>query len=349
MIDKDYCMSSYLAFRYIEKDGVDFYEGMHHKNRMLTADEDKIKINCADDIGNAIKERIDSLSDKKIGIMLSGGMDSAIIASYMPGCDAYTFRFLNGEFQNDELCRAEYYAKEYGLRLHYVDISWDTVERHIDALMKAKCCPVHSIEPQILEGALQAKADGVEVMLLGESADTVFGGLDGLLGRSWSFDEFVDRYSFINPFSVLQNPVSVNDVFKRYLDDDNKIDVVKFLNTVFITESTGSYFNAFGIAGIECSIPYADMTPVQPLDLARIRSGESKYMIRELMKKRYPDIPVPDKLPMPRPVDIYFKEYKGPVRPEFKPGLDMSLFTGNQKWQLYALERFLNTYEPLKR
>ena len=27
MIDKKYCMSSYMAFRYIERDGVDFYEG----------------------------------------------------------------------------------------------------------------------------------------------------------------------------------------------------------------------------------------------------------------------------------------------------------------------------------
>ena len=25
-IDKKYCMSSYMAFRYIERDGVDFYE-----------------------------------------------------------------------------------------------------------------------------------------------------------------------------------------------------------------------------------------------------------------------------------------------------------------------------------
>ena len=27
MIDKKYCMSSYMAFRYIERDNVDFYAG----------------------------------------------------------------------------------------------------------------------------------------------------------------------------------------------------------------------------------------------------------------------------------------------------------------------------------
>ena len=30
MIDKKYCMSSYMAFRYIERDGVDFYAGGVH-------------------------------------------------------------------------------------------------------------------------------------------------------------------------------------------------------------------------------------------------------------------------------------------------------------------------------
>lgn len=32
MIDKKFCMSSYMAFRYIEKDDMDFYPGMHHSN-----------------------------------------------------------------------------------------------------------------------------------------------------------------------------------------------------------------------------------------------------------------------------------------------------------------------------
>ena len=32
MVDKNYCMSSYTAFRYIERDDMDFYPGMHHEN-----------------------------------------------------------------------------------------------------------------------------------------------------------------------------------------------------------------------------------------------------------------------------------------------------------------------------
>lgn len=83
----------------------------------------------------------------------------------------------------------------------------------------------------------------------------------------------------------------------------------------------------------------------EPLDLYRVRNGEPKYLIRELMHSKYPEIPVPNKVPMPRPVDEYFKSWKGPTRLEFKKNLDMRCFTGNQKWQLYCLESFLNMCE----
>ena len=61
--------------------------------------------------------------------------------------------------------------------------------------------------------------------------------------------------------------------------------------------------------------------------------------------QKYPEIPVPNKVPMPRPVDIYFLEWQGPKRPEFKNNLNMNRFSGNQKWQMYCLEEFLNMNE----
>ena len=203
MVDKNYCMSSYMAFRYIENDDMDFYEGMHHQNIKPISDEEKIWVHTSDDIDTAIRKQINIFADKKKGILLSGGMDSAIVASYLSGSDAYTFRFLGGEFQKEELARAEYYAKYYNLTLHYVDISWDTVIKHLEPVMRAKAAPVHSIEPQILQAALQAKADGIEMMFVGESSDLVFGGMDGLLAKDWSFDEFMERYIFTKPEAVL--------------------------------------------------------------------------------------------------------------------------------------------------
>ncbi len=346
MIDKKYCMSSYMAFRYIEKNGVDFYKnGGVHKNIVPIPDDQRILVYTSEDIDREIEKQMDQFGNRKKGILLSGGMDSAIVASYMPGSDAYTFRFLRGEYQKEELARAEYYAKYYGLNLHYVDISWDTVISHLEPVMRSKAAPVHSIEPQILQAALQAKDDGIELMFVGESSDLIFGGMDGLLAKDWTFDEFMNRYIFTKPEDVLVEPVSMKYVFERYRKDGDKIDFLKFMDNVFSIESSSSYLNAFNAAGMPYYDPYARLKMADELDLYRVRHGEPKYMIRELMHKKYPDIPVPNKVPMPRPVDAYFKTWEGPMRPEFRKDIDMSKFTGNQKWQMYCLERFLDMNE----
>lgn len=323
---------------------MDFFEGMHHRN--IKPVTNKIKVTTADDIDTAIKKNFSKVRGKKLGLMLSGGMDSAILASYMKGCDAYTFRFLDGNFQSAELERAEYYAKTYGLKLHYVDINWQTIEPNIDAVLKNKCAPVHSIEPQLLTAAKQAKADGVEMLIVGDGSDYIFGGFDQLLSQDWSFNDFVKRYTFTDPAEVLVNPVDVNYLFERYRQGD-RINFLKFMDDVTTEESFDSYMNAFETAQIDYLDPYANLEMGEPLDLNRIRNGEPKYLIRELFAKKYPNFPVPDKNPMPRPVDFYFAEYK-PTRPEFKKNLDVEKFTGNQKWQLYCLERFLNLADGLK-
>ena len=345
MTDKNYCMSSYLAFRFIERDDMDFYDGMHHKNINLLPDTEKTFVKNANEIGVAIEKQLKQFSGKKCGVLLSGGMDSAIVASYMNGGDAYTFRFLGGDFQKEELARAEYFAKYYNLNLHYVDITWETVERNVDACMKKKCAPVHSIEPQILQAALQAKNDGIEILFIGDGSDYIFGGMDQLLSRDWKFDEFVERYYSINPKDVLEMPVDMKYPFEQFRLPDNRIDFQGFMSGLMTRESFNSYYNAFSVAGIEYYDPYAHLKMAEPLDLNRIRNGEPKYLIRELMAKRYPEIPIPSKNPMPRPVDLYFRNWTGPIRKEFKQNIEMSDFTGNQKWQIWCLERWLNNNE----
>ena len=46
-----------------------------------------------------------------------------------------------------------------------------------------------------------------------------------------------------------------------------------------------------------------------------------------------------------RPMDVWMKEWKGPERLEFLDNLDIGQFSGEQKWLLYCLERFLNLIE----
>lgn len=117
------------------------------------------------------------------------------------------------------------------------------------------------------------------------------------------------------------------------------------MNEDMLLESLNSYTNAFKIAGIEYLDPYSYMKMAEPLDLNRIRNDEPKYMVRELFAKRYPTLDIPTKIPMPRAMNQWLKDYKV-SRPEFIPNCTENM-TGDQKWLCWCLEQFLNMHEEV--
>ena len=346
MVDKSYCMSSYLSMRYVEDDDKQFFEGLRHQVYKQQPLERKVFVSDAHDVDVALRNVFRKIANEKLGMLLSGGMDSSILASYMPeGSDAYTFRFLGGKYQSDELERAEFFAKYYHLNLHYVDIDWNTVEKNVDKVMQHKGAPVHSIEPQLYAAAMQAKADGITMLVIGDAADYVFGGMDGLLSRNWSYDQYVRRSIYVNPAEVLKEPFDMDYLFQRYRLGKSSIDYLRFYDEVVTDESYASYENAFETAEMDFIDPYELLKLGKPLDLGRIRNGDTKYIIRDLFRMKYPETPVPQKQPMPRPVDAYFVNWEGPKRKEFRTDIDIQKYSGNQRWLMWCLERFLNLYE----
>lgn len=348
MVDKDFCLSSYMAYRYTYKDGVEYAEGMHHQNFTPIPNTEKVKIKTAKDIHEKLKKDFDSIFSqyKKVGILLSGGMDSAILASYLKhGSHAYTFSSDITEAFDPDLKRAKIYAEKYKLVHTIVNISFDDFKELTPIVMKSKCGPVHSIEPQIYKAAKQALADGVELMIIGDGADYVFGGMDQLLGKDWKYDDFVKRYVSIDPYLVLVNPVYVYEPFEKFKKGKDEIDFEGFMDDLCTNESYSSYMNAFQTAKMAYKDPYENMVMEDSKDLKRIRRGESKYLIRELYKMRYPERDIPSKIPMPRPVDEVFKNWEGPTRPEFRRDIPIDKLTGNQKWQLWCAEIFLNSLD----
>ena len=344
MTDKDFCLSSYIAFRYIWRDGVDFAEGFQHKNYRPADDSQRIAVTTSADIDREIQRQFDALYEKydSIGILLSGGMDSANLAAYLkPGSHAYTFNSTSGVFDAD-VQRARTYCAKWQLHHHLIDITMDDYERYTPIVMRHKFAPVHSIEPQIYKAAELAKADGVQLMIVGESADLIFGGMDKLISPCWTFDAFVKRYTFLDPGLVLTHPVSQAELFEPYRIGADGIDVSRFMDDVFAIESSGSYLNAFGAAWMPYYDPYARLVMAEPLDMERVRGGEPKYLVRGLYAIKYPELEIPFKIPMPRPVDAVFANWQGPQRPEFRSDIPMHDLTGNQKWQLWCAERFLD-------
>ena len=344
MANKDFCLSSYIAFRYIWKDGMDFCEGFQHNNYRPLADNERIAVRTSADIDREIQLQFDDLYTRydSIGILLSGGMDSANLAAYLrPGSHAYTFNSVSGEF-NADVERAKKYCQKWQLHHHLIDISMEDYQRLTPIVMRHKYAPVHSIEPQIYKAAEMARQDGVQLMIVGESADLIFGGMDKLIAPEWTFDGFRERYTFLDPALVLTKPVDQSELFERYRTGSTTIDVMKFMDEVFAIESSGSYLNAFGAAWMPYYDPYAKLVMADPLDMQRVRNGEPKYLVRGLYAMKYPELEIPFKIPMPRPVDAVFHDWAGPTRPEFRRDIPMDRLTGNQKWQLWCAEQFLN-------
>lgn len=347
MYDKDFCLSSYIAYRYIWRDDMDFYRGFHHHNFPAIPDAERIPVRTSQDIDREIQRQIDTLYQQydQIGILLSGGMDSANLAAYLkPGSHAYTFVSSTGVF-DDDVRRAQEYCAKFNLQHHLIEITFEDYQKYTPIVMAAKCAPVHSIEPQIYKAALMAKKDGVELILVGESADLIFGGMDKLISPKWDFDGFARRYTFLEPSLVLSNPISQMDLYERYRTGENSIDYMRFMDEVFSIESSSSYLNAFAVAGLPYYDPYVRLIMSEPLDMERVRNGEPKYLVRGLYAIKYPEREIPFKIPMPRPVDAIFRDWEGPVRPEFRRDIPMHELTGNQKWQLWCAQLFLDLFD----
>jgi len=344
-VDVPYCASSFLIFRHIIDRNKTFKSGIIPSfNQPLPP---YYLVQSKTDLEEAIRDYISGIDLSKTALMLSGGMDSAILAKYMPkGTKAYTFRS-NIPGTTDESPFAVEYANMNDLDHEVIDIDWQDFLDTAPRLMRRNGSPIHSITPQIYKAARIAKEAGYEILLFGENADAVFGGLDGLLSQKRNLEEFIARYSYVRPEKVLKNCIDMQGPFEEFLDKDGFIDAHAFIGKHFMNESTQSYVVACEEAGIQFASPYNKMRHYD-LDLDRVKSGESKYLIRELFVDLYNGQKPRKKTPMPRAVDKYLEEWKGPNHPEFKDGIDISQFSGDQKWMIYVLEWFLNMIESEK-
>lgn len=342
--DKKYCMSSFLMFRTIADSEKCFKEGI--TPRLLDGFTQRKGIHDSTQLEEYLRTRVErAAADGKMALALSGGIDSAILAKFMPrGSVAYTFKcVVPGIEVVDETKAAAEYARACGLEHRVVEIYWEDFEKYAPLLMRHKGMPVHSIEVQIYKAALRAKEEGMDGFIFGETADALYGGLNGLLSKDWLIGEFIDRYTYVKPYHVLREAELILEPYFCCLID-GYVDVHKFMSGFFYKESLNSYVSALETAGTSGIYPYAETYLAEPLNYARIRSGENKYLVREVFNRLYPGWSVPKKTPMPRPMNEWFQSWTGPVRQEFIPHCTDHM-TGDQKWLVWCLEKFLDLCE----
>ena len=344
VVDKSYCASSFLMLRTVYDRNRVFADGLHDYHVLPPSNRTVIRDSI--ELETFLRKEVAIFSqNRRIALALSGGIDSAILAKMMPkGSVAYTFRcVVPGVQVVDESSIASRYAQECGLDHRIVDIVWDDMVDFAPLLMKHKGSPIHSIEVQIYKAARIASEDGFDGMVFGETADVIYGGHSGLLSKDWLVGEFIDRYSYVLPYYILKDSKLITEPFVKF-ERDGFIDVHAFNNTVYYEESTNSYYNALATAGVDICLPYSRTIMGIPLDLDRVRSGENKYLVREVFNRLYPGWVIPEKIPMPRPLNEWMKGWSGPCRDDFWPNCIMNL-TGDQRWYVYALERFFDLIE----
>lgn len=340
-VDLKYCCSSFLTIRTIYDDSKCFCN--EYPPLLIPINKDRNPVADSFELEAILKKYTEeAFKNHKVALCLSGGIDSAILARFVPkGSTCYTFKcIVPGVEVTNEVPQASIYAKECGLNQKVIEIYWEDFEKYAPILMKHKGAPIHSIEVQIYKAALQAKKDGFDALLFGETADVNFGGFDGLLSKDWSVDDFKKRFTNVEPSIVLKEYVDIREPFEKYAVNGIE-DVHEFVRHVFYRESTNSYTNACSTAGIQFISPYTKAYMSVPLDLNRVRNGENKYLVREIFHRLYPHLDVPKKIPMPRATNEWFKNWKCEPQELFRDDIDYSKLSGDQKWLIYALNEFL--------
>jgi len=340
-----YCLNAFLAFRYVPKPNISW---IHEKNifsffKKPTL-EKKIGVKNYKDIIYNLSKISKKYQNKKTGILLSSGIDSAIIAKFLPkNTCAYTIKFIAPNYI-DEVDQAVKIANYLNINHKVVEVRWRDYEAAKNELMLHKKSPLHPAEIAIYLAALEAKKDGVDYLFSGGGADATFGGMDRLLSIDWNYKDFIKRYNFTNPKNILKEHVDITNVYKKY-KIKNSIDVENFLKEVFGLGTAQMFDNAIIAAGCEAVAPFSKLFLDDKLNIDRIRNGESKYILGETYKALYPSLKMCNKIPFVRPMDQWMKSWNDVHRLEFKQNIDFDSLTGEQKWLIYCLQEFMDLLE----
>ena len=124
-VDRVYCMNSFLTYRTIQDGEYAFADWLPARRFSLPPLEDRLPVRDSETLENELRRATQEAGkDGKAALALSGGIDSASLARFMPkGSTAYTFRCVVPGMQvTDESPGAARYAEKCGLDHRIVDI-----------------------------------------------------------------------------------------------------------------------------------------------------------------------------------------------------------------------------------
>ena len=328
-------ISTYLRYRYLPGN----ISPLPKKKVFSLERKKKTIISDEKDLDAFLKHFISQVDFKKTGILLSGGIDSVLLASYCPkGTIAFTLKY--PEMPSiDECDQAKKYADLFGLTLIEVPVTWQDVLLYQDDLMLNKQSPLTAIEVGIYKMCLTSLDYGLENLLTGMGADVVFFVFFKIMSKKWENDEFVNFYTKIIPSSVIKNPSDTLEFFNKYYEEN--FDTDSFLAGVFSNDTISSFLNAFSLAGVNILAPYEFIERGFNLDTHSIIEGEEKKLLHNLFLHKTGQEHKKRKYPLPRPL-LMWKEYFELTQLDFwKMDPLATVDTDEKRWMIYSADRFI--------
>ena len=333
------CVGCFLRYRSFPHDITPFMQKKH-----FAIEKTPTKISNENDLDKYLNSFFKSIDFNKTGIMLSGGIDSSLLASYMPK-GSYAFTIAYPEMKNkDEVDRAKFFAKTFGLKLVVVEVTFQDVLRFHDELVINKGQPLSSIEIGIYKMCLEAKKQNLDSLITGMGADGVFGGTFNLMSRDWTNKEFVERFTYIRPEVVMKNAVDSMEFYEMYYGNPY-FDMFGFLDDVE-SEYTVSYFaNPADLSGIKLYAPFESCVRNFELDRSEMLNGNEKKLLRLLFKKHNGFEFSGIKKAFPRPIEYWENLYCDKLDDIFYSDSFARLNNSEQKWILFTTNRFIKLYK----
>lgn len=342
------CIDEFLAFQHISSD-IEWDFGCHNRtyneytecNRIYKADTG---LDAVNHLKNISKKITGKYNNNEIGILISSGIDSATVAKNIPKGSTAIYATYKEREKDPEIEMVKKYCKINDLNLVIVEVSWRDYEKNIDYLMNLKKNPIHPCEIPVYMCCLKAKEMGIKILFSGWGADTHFGGMDKLLSKNWTLEEFKNRYEYCP--RINEKNEKLDKLYEKFMDS-KYIRTNEFLTYNYHIMTIKSFFYLPEICGLIHVPLWGYIGLNHKLDLERVRKGESKYIIREAFEILYKtdDLGITEKIPFTRPTDIYMKEHFNEIKyikilnEYIKKNTDLK---SQQKWMVYILNRFLN-------
>ena len=125
----------------------------------------------------SVKKRVDGLDH--VGLVLSGGVDSALIAKIIHDLGVRLTCYSIGYQDSTDLQMSKRFAQELGIEFKIKELTEQDIEKALGKIIKSiECRGLVQVEAALfLHFASQmARQDGLKVMLTGQGADELFGG-----------------------------------------------------------------------------------------------------------------------------------------------------------------------------